>query len=230
MASLSLFGKAFEDAHVLAQLATAVSSSPTAHSLVATVFSHDGEFTAAGPTLGLLIRTTAPACGPWPPVRLMLAEHERSIPEIKHVGESSKTLLLREAVAQGFDDAAFMDRHGRIGEATIWNLAFWDGERVIWPEADILPGVTMRILQRQLRRVGVAQKHATITVDTLKGYQGAALMNSWTPGVEVHEIGNVAFPATPDFLRHLQAAYANEPEAPLDTGVPSTTAWVPNPR
>ncbi|WP_344838216.1 aminotransferase class IV [Nonomuraea dietziae] len=46
-----------------------------------------------------------------------------------------KTYFLRQAVAQGFDDAAFVDRQGRLSEATIWNLAFWDGAAVVWPEA-----------------------------------------------------------------------------------------------
>lgn len=50
---------------------------------------------------------------------------------MKHIGEVAKTYLLRQAVAQGFDDAAFVDRRGRLSEATIWNLAFWDGAAVV---------------------------------------------------------------------------------------------------
>ena len=76
------------------------------------------------------------------------------LPDIKHVGEVAKTHFLRRAIAQGFDDAAFVDRHGRISEGSIWNLAFWTGDAVVWPVAGMLGGVTMRIVRRQLARLG----------------------------------------------------------------------------
>ena len=65
------------------------------------------------------------------------------------MGEVAKTYLLREAASQGHDDAAFVDRRGRLSEATIWNLAFWDGESW-WPRAAMLGGTMMGIVRRQL--------------------------------------------------------------------------------
>jgi branched-subunit amino acid aminotransferase/4-amino-4-deoxychorismate lyase len=82
---------------------------------------------------------------------------------VKHVGEVAKTYYLRQAVGQGFDDAAFVDRRGRLSEGSIWNLAFWDGTTVVWPAADILDGTTMGIVRRQLDRLGVAQGDVTVT-------------------------------------------------------------------
>ena len=108
--------------------------------------------------------------------------HERPLAAIKHVGESGKTFYLHQAIRQGFDDAAFVDSHGHLSEATIWNLVFWDGEAVIWPQAEILQGTMMSIIQRQLDRLGIPQRHEVITTERLRELSGAAVMNSWTPG------------------------------------------------
>jgi branched-subunit amino acid aminotransferase/4-amino-4-deoxychorismate lyase len=130
---------------------------------------------------------------------------------VKHVGEVAKTYLLRRAVADGFDDAAFVDRKGRLSEATIWNLAFWDGDAVVWPEAEVLRGITMGILRRQLDRRGVPQREKEITLADLPGLRGAVVMNSWTPGVAVRRIGPVPVPEAPEFLELLHRAYGAEP-------------------
>ncbi|MGO4842616.1 aminotransferase class IV, partial [Rhizobiaceae sp. 2RAB30] len=101
-----------------------------------------GEFTATGheATPQMLVRTLGPWPAPEGPLALAAVEHERDLPQVKHVGEVGKTYYMRQAARQGFDDAVFFDRHGRVSEGTIWNLAFWDGEAVIWPEAAILLG------------------------------------------------------------------------------------------
>lgn len=102
---------------------------------------------------------------------------------MKHVGEVAKTYLLRRATAEGFDDAAFVDRRGRLSEATIWNLAFWDGDAVVWPEAEVLRGVTMQILRRQLDRLGVPQREKEVTLADLPALSGAGLPRAPAPGL-----------------------------------------------
>nr|WP_234843768.1 aminotransferase class IV [Sinorhizobium medicae] len=130
---------------------------------------------------------------------------------VKHVGEAAKTYYLHQAVRQGFDDAAFVDRRGRLSEATIWNLVYWDGEAVVWPEAAVLAGVTMGVVSRQLKRLGIPQRREEITLENLKHLQGAAVMNSWTPGVPVTTIGQVVLPEAKPFIELLHKAYIAEP-------------------
>lgn len=216
-ASLEMFGQALPDAVILNALRTAIQAGPADVSLVATVYSPAGEFTVADrhTPLDVLVRTGPPSSGPAGPLSLAVVEHERMLPSVKHVGEVAKTYLLRQAAAQGFDDAAFMDRHGRMSEASIWNLAFWDGRAVVWPDAAMLTGTTMGIVQRQLEKMGVPQRVQTITRDTLPTLAGAAVMNSWTPGVAVNRIGDTATPEAPPFMALLHAAYqAEEPVLP----------------
>ncbi|MGO4756267.1 aminotransferase class IV family protein, partial [Streptomyces sp. 2MCAF27] len=151
-ASVELFGRALPDDQVRSYLRAALEAGPADLSLTATVYSRAGEFTAAGAGAEpeVLVRTGPPSVGPAGPLALAAVEHERFLPAVKHVGEVAKTYFLRQAVAQGFDDAAFVDRRGRLSEATIWNLAFWDGDSVVWPQAEVLGGMTMSIVRRQL--------------------------------------------------------------------------------
>ncbi|CAL9485756.1 hypothetical protein SUDANB106_03162 [Streptomyces sp. enrichment culture] len=210
-ASLELYGRALPDDRVRSCLRAALEAGPQDVSLTAVVYSPAGEFTAADADPEVLVRTGPPASGPEGPMALAAFEHERFLPSVKLVGEAAKTYLLRRAVAQGFDDAAFTDRRGRIGEATIWNLAFWDGSAVVWPEADVLAGVTMGIVRRQLDRLGVPQRVREITLADLPELAGAVVMNSWTPGIAVHRIGSASLPVAPAFTDLLHRAYRAEP-------------------
>ncbi|MFH8882950.1 aminotransferase class IV family protein [Streptomyces californicus] len=210
-ASVELFGRALPEELVRSRLRTALRDGPAGLSLTATVYSPAGEFTAADAGLALLVRTGPAATGPDGPLALAAVEHERYLPHVKHVGEVAKTHLLRQAAADGFDDAAFLDRAGRFSEATIWNLAFWDGEAVVWPRADVLTGTTMGIVRRRLEALGIAQRTLDVTPADLPALAGAVVMNSWTPGVPVHRIGATDLPAAPRFLDLLHRAYEAEP-------------------
>ena len=212
-ASLRLFDRALPDDRILDGIRRAVIDGPPDMSLTATVYLPRGEFMVddmrAPPSV--LVRTAPPSDGPAGPLRLWVVEHERHMPGIKHVGEWAKTYYLHQAVARGFDDAAFVDRHGRLSEATIWNLVFWDGEAVVWPRADKLTGTMMGIVQRQLARMGVPQRHDEIRPADLPRMAGAAVMNSWTPGVAVTAIGPAALPHADGFMALLRRARDAEP-------------------
>ncbi|AXB48253.1 aminotransferase class IV family protein [Amycolatopsis albispora] len=210
-ASKELFGTTVPDVQVRAHLRTAIEAGPADLSLTATVFSANREFTARDGALSVLVRTGPAATPPPGPLRLAAVEHERFLPARKHVGEPAKTYLLRQAAAQGFDDAAFLDRRGRLSEATIWNLAFWDGTAVVWPEAEVLHGITMAIVRRQLDRLGVPQRVQEITLADLPTLAGAVVLNSWTPGIAVHGIDTVSIPAAPSFVDIMHRAYEAEP-------------------
>jgi branched-subunit amino acid aminotransferase/4-amino-4-deoxychorismate lyase len=212
-ASVELFGQALPDDRVRSYLREALEAGPADLSLMATMYSPAGEFTVAGADVEpeLLVRTGPAASGPKAPLTLATVEYERILPAIKHVGEVAKTYFLRQAVGQGFDDAAFVDRRGRLSEGTIWNLAFWDGAAVVWPVSEMLGGITMGIVRRQLDRLGVPQRDQEVTLADLPALAGGVVMNSWTPGVAVHRIGSVPLPEAPSFVELLHRAYRAEP-------------------
>lgn len=213
LASLELFGRALPDEQVRSHLRVALDAGPADLSLTATVYSPAGEFTVATADVApaVLVRTAPPTRGPKGPLTLAAVEYERVLPTVKHVGEVAKTYFLYKAVAQGFDDAVFVDRRGRLSEGTIWNLAFWDGRAVVWPVAAMLSGTTMQVVRRQLDRLGVPQRDEEVGIADLSALAGAVVMNSWTPGVAVRRIGSVSLPAAPAFVDLLHRAYRSEP-------------------
>ncbi|NUR89405.1 MAG: branched-chain amino acid aminotransferase, partial [Nonomuraea sp.] len=101
---------------------------------------------------------------------------------------------------------------GRLSEATIWNLAFWDGTSVIWPEAEMLAGTMMNTIRR---RLDVPQVVREVRPADLPGLSGAVVMNSWTPGIPVRAIGRVALPEAEEFVSLLHDAHRAEPLAAL---------------
>src|SRR5690606_3670144 len=89
---------------------------------------------------------------------------------------------------------------------------------VVWPEADMLTGITMTILRRQLPHLGIPQRTQQITLADLPEFTGAVVMNSWTPGITVHRIASVSIPEAPSFVQTLHAAYqAERPAVPWAT-------------
>lgn len=216
-ASIEFFGVAVSDQRMRAYIKAAIDAGPADQSLTVTVFVGGGEFSSRSMDTEpeVLVRTDTPAEGPRGPLRLSVVEHERPLAAIKHVGEAGKTYWLHQAIRQGFDDAAFLDRQGRLSEATIWNLVFWDGDAVVWPRAAILHGTMMGMVQRQLDRLGIAQRHEEITLERLGDLAGAAVMNSWTPGIAVTAIGGTTIPEAESFMRLLRRCYEAEPAVSL---------------
>jgi branched-subunit amino acid aminotransferase/4-amino-4-deoxychorismate lyase len=109
----------------------------------------------------LLVTTRPAATAPLPPLRLQSAPHCRELPEVKHVGLFGALRWRRVAQRNGFDDALFTDGEAAISEAATSNIGFVDGERIVWPEADCLAGVTMRLINK------ARQADATTTPVTL---------------------------------------------------------------
>lgn len=212
-ASLELFGRAPSAEKLRFHIKTAVEEGEEDQSLTVTVFSPNGEFTANSMDVepAVLIRTGAPSDGPKGPLRLSTVNYERPLATIKHVGEVGKTYYLHQAIRQGFDDAAFVDSHGCLSEATIWNLVFWDDGTVIWPRATMLKGTMMGIIQRQLERLDIPQRLEAITFERLGELSGAAVMNSWTPGIPVTAFASNVIAEAKPFISLLHKAYKAEP-------------------
>ncbi|MBB1246934.1 aminotransferase class IV, partial [Streptomyces durbertensis] len=80
------------------------------------------------------------------PLRVATTPYERDLPHVKHVGLLGAVHHLRAARRAGHDDALFVDRTGAVSEGPTWNIGFVRDDRVHWPDAHALPGVTMRLL------------------------------------------------------------------------------------
>jgi 4-amino-4-deoxychorismate lyase len=113
-----------------------------------------------------------------PPLRIQTVRYARDLPEHKHRGTMMLRWHLREAGLAGFDDRLFAGPDGLVGEGTTWNVAFHDGEQVIWPAAPMLKGITMVLLQIQMSINGTPWELRPVSADELTGFAGAAVVNS----------------------------------------------------
>jgi branched-subunit amino acid aminotransferase/4-amino-4-deoxychorismate lyase len=212
-ASIEFFGNSPSNEHIQSYIKTVVDKGPEDQSVTVTVFSPKGEFTSSSMHVkpAVLVRTGIPSDGPKGPLRLSVVNYERPLASFKHVGEVGKTYYLHQAIKQGFDDAAFVDKNGRLSEASIWNLVFWDDGTVVWPKAVMLKGTMMSIIQRQLEQMGIQQRCEVITLENLSEFSGAAVMNSWTPGIPVTALSSKVIVEAKEFMSLLHEAYKAEP-------------------
>lgn len=108
----------------------------------------------------VLVTTRAAAGSVAAPLRLHSTCHVRELSEVKHVGLFATIRHRRLAQRAGFDDVLFVGPDGVISEAATSNVGFVVDGRVVWPDAEWLPGVTMRLLTEgnpELRRMTLAQ-------------------------------------------------------------------------
>ncbi|MFI1395957.1 aminotransferase class IV [Streptomyces sp. NPDC020681] len=132
---------------------------------------------------------------PRPALRVRTVTYERELPHLKHVATMGLTYHRLQAQEAGFDDVLFVGRDGFLREGSVWNVAFWDGEQVVWPEADVLPGITMQVLRTALTGIGVPWSARRLTADDLPMLRAAAATNSHCPSQPLASIDTVDFPA-----------------------------------
>src|SRR2546421_2388285 len=145
------------------------------------------------------------------PLRLRTAVYQRDFPHLKHGATMGQIRHWKLANADGFDDALFASPDGLVSEGTGWNLALWNGERVVWPDAPQLAGVTMQALWVALPAIGVPSAVLPVHRDDLPTFTGAAATNANTAAQPVASIDDTRFPATEELTERLRAAWDTVP-------------------
>jgi 4-amino-4-deoxychorismate lyase len=149
--------------------------------------------------------------------RVKSTVYARDLPQVKHIGTFGLFHQLRLAQQAGFDDALFVDEDGRIAEGTVWNVCFYDGEQVIWPEAPALPGVEMTLLQDGLRRTGIRYETRDVRLSDISGFRSAFMTNAISGPTRISAVDDVTFAPNPELEALLKAAYDAVPLEPLVT-------------
>lgn len=150
-----------------------------------------------------------------PPLRVRSVHYQREFPHIKHVGTFALFHHQRLARLAGFDDALLTTATGDISEGSIWNIGFWDGDRVIFPIAPALRGVTLQLLEIGLRRQGIEHAHRNVNLSDLASLRAAFTMNSGALGQPIASIDACEFDIDPQLTALLQRAYESNPPQPV---------------
>ncbi|WP_406003399.1 aminotransferase class IV family protein [Streptomyces sp. NBC_00829] len=141
------------------------------------------------------------------PLRAMSVTYERDLPEVKHVGLFGALHARRAAQLAGFGDALFVGRDGLVSEGGTWNVGFVDQDgNVVWPQAPVLSGVTMALLQQQAEH-----RVATVTLDQAKGMAAAFATNTSIGVRPLSAIDDTELPIEHSVLSQLQETYLSIP-------------------
>jgi branched-subunit amino acid aminotransferase/4-amino-4-deoxychorismate lyase len=152
--------------------------------------------------------TTRPAVA-WPPapIRLQTVRYRREVPGVKHTGLFAAIWFRRKAQLNGYDDALFVDNASFISEGATWNIGFFDGERIVWPNADVLPGITMRLL-KQVHEQSIT---APVNLRDVAGMQGAFATNAAIGVQAISAIDNIQMPRDLPIFESLRKEYEQIP-------------------
>jgi branched-subunit amino acid aminotransferase/4-amino-4-deoxychorismate lyase len=206
-----LFGTALDTGTVRAYLRHAVATAGVpAASVRVTVFARDFDRTRpAVPVAPDVLVTVGTASEPGThPLRVRTVRYQRPLPEIKHAGTFAPLHHTREARLAGFDDVLFLDRTGHVSEGSVWNVGFLEGDTLVWPEAPVLPGTSMRLLQGAVERRGIATVTRKVRPDELAGFRLTFTANSGAVGRPIGAVDGTELPADPELAAVLAEAYA----------------------
>ena len=198
-ANRELFGAGLDPATVRAHIRHALRDGTSDASVRVYVCEMPG-----GPSVMVTVRPPGgmPA-GPW---RLQTVPDQRSLAHIKHLGDFGQGYFQRLAHRNGFDEALLTGAAGVIAEGSITNIAFFDGDGILWPDAPALDGITMQLLERQLPARGVPSRRAPVDVSGLRSFRAAFVTNSH--GIApVGQIDGLSLPVDGALLATLAEAY-----------------------
>jgi branched-subunit amino acid aminotransferase/4-amino-4-deoxychorismate lyase len=149
---------------------------------------------------------------PGAPLALKSYAFVRPLPQIKHIATLPLFHYRRQARQAGADDALLVEATGqgaRVVEGSVWNIGFWDGGEVLWPQGPALRGTCEALLQRGLDALGVPQRRVDVTLEragTLAAFTANA--NGCAP---VCAIDGRPLPAAPELLTLLARALDTQP-------------------
>lgn len=209
-ATLQLFGQPLDGDLLRTWLRELVSAAPAAVSLRVTVFSRafQRDHPAAAVPVDVLIAAGPARALSLQPLTVASVRYQRESPQIKHVGSFGLFQQKRLAQLRGFDDALFVTDAGHVSEGSIWNIGFFDDDGVVWPDAPMLQGVSMQLLQQGLALCGGPSTTRRVAIEEIGRFHGAFFTNSACVALPIRRIDDVDFVVDADRLAMLEACHA----------------------
>ncbi|MFF4193889.1 aminotransferase class IV [Nonomuraea sp. NPDC001831] len=203
-ANLELFGARLDPAAVLGSIRAVLGDDLRDAGVRVYVVEHDGRprvvATAAPPT-----EVSAR------PQRVTAVVYQRYLPHIKKAAGFAQAHLRRTVAPLGFDEALLTTAGGLISEGAITNVGCWSGGRLVWPDAPMLRGTAMGLLEG----IDMPQERRPLRVADLPGFDLVFLCNSHGV-VPVGEVDGVPLRQDGPTLARLLACYDAVPWDPLD--------------
>jgi branched-subunit amino acid aminotransferase/4-amino-4-deoxychorismate lyase len=144
-----------------------------------------------------------------PPQRLQAVRYQRPDAHLKHLA-TEQTFYTRLARRNGFDDALLTASDGVVAESAIANIGFFDESGVIWPDAPLLHGITMQLLERKLPALGVPSRRTQVRLQDIASFEGAFLSNARGLAA-VTQVDVATLPVQAERMKTITDAYASVP-------------------
>ncbi|WP_214416257.1 aminotransferase class IV family protein [Sphaerisporangium fuscum] len=158
----------------------------------------------------IMVSVRPPTEPPSTPRGLWPAPFQREAAHLKHIGGFGQAYFSRLAERAGFDEALLVAADGTIAEGAITNIGFWDGTCVVWPEAPMLRGITMMLVERGLADMGVPVRHQVVRLSDLPSFRSVFLTNSW--GVmQVDRVDDLRFALDERMMAMIRKAHERNP-------------------
>jgi branched-subunit amino acid aminotransferase/4-amino-4-deoxychorismate lyase len=156
-----------------------------------------------------IVVTVKPPGGMESPQRLRSVAYQRPNAHLKHL-VTEQGYHSERARRAGFDDALLTASDGTVSESATANIGFFDESGIVWPDAPLLRGITMQLLERAVPTLGRTSRRAPVTLGDIGSFAGAFLSNArGIAAVSGIDDQRLAMPA--DSLEMLIEAYASVP-------------------
>jgi branched-subunit amino acid aminotransferase/4-amino-4-deoxychorismate lyase len=143
------------------------------------------------------------------PQRLRSVRYQRPHAHLKHLA-TGQGYYSRLARRDGFDDALLTSADGAVSETAIANIGFFDESGIVWPDAPLLHGITMQLLEHKLPELGMPPRRQPVRLEDIPAFEGAFLSNA--RGVAaVSQVDGVSLPIRTERMKTLTDAYASVP-------------------
>jgi branched-subunit amino acid aminotransferase/4-amino-4-deoxychorismate lyase len=199
-AHAEMFGQALEDALVVRHLRHALAAEDVADATARVLVRHLDD----RPSIMITIRP--PGGMPGSPWRLRSVPYRRPAAHLKHLGDFGQAYYQRRVKAEGFDEALLTAPGGEICEGSVTNIGFFDGTTITWPDAPVLAGITMQLLQQRLADFGLKYRYAPVHLADVTSFDAAFVTNA--RGIApVAAIDDDPLPVNIGLMARLEKAY-----------------------
>ena len=175
-ATAEMFEAALDEDLVRARIRQALAGAAMTDASVR-VMVFEPEQDGGAPTVMVTVRVPGvqpPGPGLGSPQALMSVPYQRPLAHLKQIGGGFGQAYFSHAARRaGFDDALLTAPDGLVTEGSIANIAFVTDGTLVWPDAPVLEGITMQLLEPR-----VTSRRSPIHLADLGSYDAALLTNA----------------------------------------------------
>jgi branched-subunit amino acid aminotransferase/4-amino-4-deoxychorismate lyase len=130
------------------------------------------------PSIMVTVRDPGDMPGGGQPWRLQSVPYQRSVAHIKRFNDFGQTYFRRRVQQDGFDEALLTGPGGLVCEGSLCNVGFIDGSRIIWPNAPMLTGTTMQLINVKFGGAGIEPTRQEVRLSGIGEFGGAFVCNA----------------------------------------------------